>query len=253
LDPLSKTVVVVPCYNEAGRLQPDAFRAALSAFPWLHFLFVDDGSADETPRILGELRQSDENRIAVRTLSCNAGKAEAVRQGILAAFELGARIAGYWDADLSAPLDEIAGMRGCLIDREAWAVFGSRVRLLGRDIRRKPVRHYLGRLFATMAGFALALPVYDTQCGAKLFSHRPEIVALFQSPFESRWIFDVEILMRLKLLDPLPSDAALQARVVEYPLERWHFTRDTRLKSLDFGRAALELGRIGWKLRSGRR
>lgn len=235
------TVIVVPCRNEADRLQPDRFLAYLDRDPETGFLFVDDASTDDTGAALDGLVASRPGNLAATRLDAHGGKAEAVRRGVLEALATDPRFIGYWDADLSTPLGQIPLLRAPLErDPQVWIVLGSRVRLLGRDIRRRPLRHYLGRAFATAASQALRLPVYDTQCGAKLFRSGPYLAALFGEPFRSRWIFDVEWLARFlaRTDDRTPPPAE---RIVEVPLEEWNDVGDSRLRPSDFARAPAEL------------
>src|SRR5262245_28728416 len=178
------TIIVVPCYNEAKRLAVAAFRAFAAADPRVRFLFVDDGSTDETRHVLSRLEATAPDRFQTIVQPANLGKAEAVRIGMLNAFASEARYAGYWDADLATPLFQIPRFIDVLDahpDRDVF--FGARVQLLGREIHRRPFRHYLGRLFATAASLTVRLPVYDTQCGAKLFRVSPTTRALFTEPF----------------------------------------------------------------------
>lgn len=247
---MTGTVIVVPCYNEAQRLQPQAFLDLVARDPAVSFVMVDDGSRDGTLAVLDEMHEERPDRIDVLALQPNGGKAEAVRCGVLRALDGGAEQVGFWDADLATPLEAIAAFRAVFEERpHVTMVFGSRVKLLGRHIERNEVRHYLGRVFATAASMALRLPVYDTQCGAKLFRRTPELRSYFADPFLTRWIFDVEILARSMRTPALRADIVGNERVYELPLERWTDVAGSKLKPADFLKAIRELARIRWKYR----
>lgn len=237
------TAVVVPCYNEAERLPAQEFIAFCARTPWVAFVFVNDGSTDGTLDVLRDVERQLQGRVEVVDQQPNQGKAAAVRAGVLWALGRPFRYVGYWDADLATPLDEIPRFRLALTqDHGLEIVLGSRVRMLGREIARSPVRHYLGRVFATAASMTLGLPVYDTQCGAKLFRVSEQTSALFHEPFCTGWIFDVEILARLVAAQSDPSAATRMVR--ELPLDRWTDVAGSRVRPGDFFKATLELERI---------
>ena len=234
--------VVVPCFNEADRFDPEAFRTYEVGS--VDFLFVDDGSTDGTAALLEQLAGIDPTRFRVLTLDHNVGKAEAVRRGILRAFEDGPDYVGFLDADLSTGLDEIPAMVALLDERPSiLGVIGSRVRLLGRRIDRRLGRHYAGRVFATLASMVLRLPVYDTQCGAKFFRATPAVASVFAEPFLSRWVFDVELLarfVRLGVADGLDPTEIL----VEHPLTEWRDVPGSKVRFTHGFRALFDLVRI---------
>lgn len=243
-----RNVIVVPCYNEAARLDEAAFAGFARANPDTKFLFVDDGSSDETEPVLRTLVAKLGAQADVLGLDHNRGKAEAVRAGMEAALDEGPSYAGYWDADLSTPLDVIPRFAAILDERpEVLMVLGARVRLLGRTIRRSALRHYAGRVFATAASVALRLAVYDTQCGAKLFRATPAMRALFGEPFISRWAFDVEIIARILRDQPDHRNLSVEAREApfyELSLWQWEDIAGSNVRALDFPRSMLDLLRI---------
>lgn len=241
----SRTAIVVPCYNEAHRFAVARFEQFLSETP-VEFIFVDDGSVDNTAAILEKIRSRYPDRVTVIRCPRNRGKAEAVRCGMQAAFEQAVDYAGYWDADLATPLDSVLQLLAVFEGRpELDVVMGSRVKLLGREVRRRASRHYLGRAFATAASIVLHLPVYDTQCGAKLFRTGPITSAVFEESFCSRWVFDVELLARYIRQVGSPSLAA--RRIYEFPLQEWQDIAGSKVKAKDFIIALRDIVRIQWR------
>jgi hypothetical protein len=196
------------------------------------------------------LRRSNREGFAVLHVKENAGKAEAVRKGLLQAFAADPEYVGYWDADLATPLNAALTFCEILDSRPGIEmVFGARVSLLGRSVERHPVRHYLGRVFATAASLALGIGFYDTQCGAKLFRMSREIRSLFERPFLTRWIFDVELIARLVSVRSGTNRAPVHQIVYEFPLQEWRDVAGSKVKPHDFVRALAELAVISWRYR----
>jgi dolichyl-phosphate beta-glucosyltransferase len=242
---MANAKIIIPCYNEEHRLDVAAFQNFKSVSHEITFLFVNDGSTDRTLGILESLQGRDGSRFSVLDLQPNKGKAEAVRQGILTAIKPEPDYVGFWDADLATPLDAITDFLDLArIRPELEIIMGARVKLLGRRIERRASRHYIGRAFATVVSTMLGLAVYDTQCGAKLFRVTPSIKGLFQEPFLSRWIFDVEILARLIRSHRGKCLSRLEQAIYEFPLLEWKDVPGSKLSYGDFIRAAWELCRI---------
>jgi dolichyl-phosphate beta-glucosyltransferase len=238
-------VVIVPCYNESQRLPVRQFHAFAKASARTEFLFVDDGSTDGTGGLL-EAMKAEEPKFRVLRLPENAGKAEAVRQGVLASCDGGARLVAYWDADLATPLEVLPAFVRAFEDRpHLEMVLGSRVKLMGWQIERRALRHYLGRVFATLASLTLGLAIYDTQCGAKMFRVGDTLREMFRQPFLSRWIFDVELLARfLQIRKRQESVPAVDQCIYELPLPAWKDVDGSKVKPQAFLMALFELLRI---------
>lgn len=223
--------LVIPCHNEARRLRLRAFRAFLASRPGASLLFVDDGSDDGTAE---QLEAFD-----VLRLERNLGKAEAVRAGVLHCLANASPpdYIGFWDADLATPLSEVGRLLDVLEGNpDLTLALGSRWVRLGGQIRRAPLRAVGGRLAAILARWATGMPTHDTQCGAKLF-RTSAARTLFGAPFALRWLFDVELLLRL------PGGAA---QAEEVPLKRWNEVTGSQLTPWAALCSLLGLARLAW-------
>jgi glycosyltransferase involved in cell wall biosynthesis len=236
---MPKTVLVVPCYNEEARLDVGQFTAFAKSGA-MGLLFVDDGSRDRTKDVLAKIAAAAPEGAAFLVLPANGGKAEAVRAGMRHALAGGAAITGYFDADMATPLDEMVRLEALMDSVGAEAALCSRIRMLGSAVERKTMRHYLGRLFATLASMTLRLPVYDTQCGAKLFQRSARLDHALATPFKSRWAFDVELLGRLAL----PPE-----QMVEMPVRVWRDVAGSKMSLKSTLRMGTDLAKIWRELR----
>lgn len=239
-----RTCLIIPCYNEEKRIQLADFEQFVNAHAAVFLYFVDDGSSDHTERVLKQFASRYAAQVKVQRLAVNVGKAEAIRQAVVqvASWQKFDYI-GYFDADLATPLSEVLPMIELLDEKpQLQLVMGSRMKRMGAVVERNELRHYIGRIFATFASIILKLPVYDTQCGAKLF--REVLVPIaFQEKFYSKWLFDVEVLARMIQHNGREQMANL---VFEYPLKTWVDRGDSRIRFTDMVKVPVKLIQLYW-------
>ncbi len=118
---------------------------------------------------------------------------------------------------------------------------GARVRLLGREISRRPARHY-SAASARRSSHRVSVWRSTTRNAARKSFAAATHCATFSPPFLSRWIFDVEIIARYIVRW---GRDAVAGSVYELPVMRWHDVTGSNVKSHDFLRALADL----WKIR----
>lgn len=238
--------IVIPCYNESRRLNIEEFISFIGSHKY-SFLFVDDGSTDNTLEVLGLIHAAHPNKIKIISVPQNGGKAEAVRFGINHALKNDrVKFVGFLDSDLATPLDEMNNLIHCIeANPQYHLVMAIRLKRLGSKVNRGLKRHYLGRVFATMVSIFLGLPTYDTQCGAKIL--RSDLArTIFQEPFISPWFFDVELLFRIK---KEKGDDFANHNIYEFPIMTWNEVWGSKIGLSTYLKAPFELFRIWLKYR----
>lgn len=226
---LSNALFIIPFYNEEARMNPNELERSFKTYTAVTFLLIDDGSTDRTFSLLDTLARANTNVIC-RKNKQNMGKAESIRQGVLTANLTRYEYIAYLDADLATPIAEVIKLLDyALKNPEKNMIMGARIKLLGNKVRRSLVRHYFGRIFATMVSqFILKVPVYDTQCGAKVM--KASIAQnLFYEAFYTKWLFDVEVLLRLQ-----KKSVDLSKKVTEIPLYEWIEKGNSKIKWYEF-------------------
>ena len=238
-----KIGIVVPCFNEANRIDLDAFANYVSVNPLCVICFVNDGSRDATLEKLENFVSSNPSNFLVLDNEVNVGKAESVRNGVNFLNEKKEfDVIGFMDADLATPFSEIARLtRVFEEENEKLVVFGARIVHLGGQIKMKYLRFFLGRIFASIVSWwILKTPIYDSQCGIKFFKSSV-VEKLFSRPFKSKWFFDVELFCRLIQHHPNQDIGVLAQEVF---IRKWVDIAGSKIKLSDYFKVPLELIKI---------
>jgi len=222
--------LIVPTYNEQQLITAnleilDQFLQP--RFESYEILVVDDGSHDETARLV---RQFSEIRPNVRLLEqpSNQGKGCAIQRGVR---ESRGKYILFTDADLPYNLAAVdvfmVALRGGYD-----LVIGSR-HLEGSEIRGVPPLRYLsGQLFSLLVALLMFPGIRDTQCGLKGFQAEAAR-QIFKRVSIHTFGFDVEALYIAR---------KLKYSILPVPVRMTDFRTDSRVKILrDSGRMLLDL------------
>lgn len=229
--------LVVPCYNEENRWDP-IYWTSLFAVEGLHWLLVDDGSTDDTRALLTSFRQDN---VEVLGLDRNAGKGEAVRRGLQEASRGPKDWIGFMDADGAFTIEEVSRFAALMAKTgpETQAIWSSRVRMRGRHIQRSTTRHAVGRTIATTLSLRYRDLPYDSQAGMKFFRNTEQIDNALSWPFQTRWLFDVELYARLE-----KQFGAGTGWLWEEPLDSWSHVEGSKVSSREFMRISVEIAKL---------
>lgn len=140
---MKKLSIIVPCYNEAESLPlfyEETQKVVSNMEVEVEYLFVNDGSADQTLKIMKELYDIDPNHIRYLSFSRNFGKEAAIYAGLQ--HSKGDYVT-LMDADLQDPPEMLPEMLS-IIQNEGYDCVGTR-----RTTREgePPVRSFFAKTF----------------------------------------------------------------------------------------------------------
>lgn len=172
--------VVISCCNDEKNLLIETYENFIKYNLGYHFCFVCDESKDATLQALSNLRKGNESRISIYNCEATAGKAEAVRLGMLhLAKEQQFDYLGFLDIDLTINLEDIKTLVAAIKNSNYKIVTGSRIRQVEAKIKK------------------LNTDKNDNQCGVKIMT-KEIIEKTFQKKFLAKSFLNVEIFIRMK-------------------------------------------------------
>lgn len=205
-----RILLVIPHYRDTRRLRSFLDGLLNRLDENFAILVSDDGSGEADFSRLKELISSERERLAGSpggkpvlldplTARKHRGKGAAVYAGWRTATH---EIVAFADADGAVSPAEILRAADYFFQNSDRLdlLAGSRIKMLGRKVRRRLARHLCGRVFATLVSAITGLHhVYDSQCGLKLMK-REVFFAIQPHCQSSGFAFDVEMLLWTKKL-----------------------------------------------------
>jgi dolichol-phosphate mannosyltransferase len=186
--------IIIPAYNEAGRIGPTIRDYCETFTDSATVLVVANGCVDDTVGIV-EALQAEYSNLELIAIAAQIGKGGAVRTGLWTGKE---EFIGFVDADGSTKACEYARLFEVLRDSDDDALIGSRWIRGSRVEPRQPLkRRVASRAFNALVQLLFGFPFADTQCGAKLFRRRA-ISEVAHSLQIANFAFDIEVLWHLR-------------------------------------------------------
>lgn len=188
--------LIIPCYFEEAVLEESMreLTATLDATRFSYeIIFVDDGSLDETRKIIERIISEDRGKHLFKKIfhEKNIGRGGAVNTGMRNA---SGEVAGFIDIDLEVqaryiPAAVLAIRNGADVV-VAHRIYKFSLRSLGR--------HILSRGYAYLRRRFLDIPLNDTESGFKFFN-RKKILPVIARTENLGWFWDTEIMVRAHL------------------------------------------------------
>ncbi len=233
--------IIIPCYNEEERLKISAFQNFIDSTANYQLCFVNDGSADNTINILKHFMAQNPNKVMVLDLQKNVGKAEAIRRGVQYITEMTlVQTIGFLDADLATGFNDYQRLADILSNNNNYQmVIGSR-KLNEDNIDRSAGRAFASNCFGKVTSSITKLQIADTQCGAKVFT-KSLALQIFKEDFISRWLFDLELLVRVRKIF---GKEEASKRIAEIALDKWEEVEGSKITlkdSLEFPKQLVQI------------
>ena len=202
--PTSGLSVFFPAYNDAGTIASLVIRAmkvAATLTSDFEVIVVNDGSSDETPKILDELARLYPDHVRVVHHPQNRGYGGALRTGFATASK---ELVFYTDGDYQYDPAEMSLLWAKMTDGVDW--------VNGWKISRSDPMHriVIGRLYHHMVKLLFGLKVRDVDCDFRLMRRR---------------IFDVVHLEKnsgVICLEMMKKFQDAGFRVAEQPVHHYH-------------------------------
>ena len=225
-----KLSIIIPVFNEAERIKAGLkiIQDWHKKYPGWEFILVNDGSSDDTEKIIKKF-----SFVKLVSYAKNQGKGYALKQGVAQATK---PLVLLSDIDFSTPLTELPKL--AIAIKEADLAIGSRKTLGAKIIKHQPWwREWLGKQFTNLSKLWLGLKVSDVTCGFKLIK-TPAAKKLFKQQKIKRWSYDAEILFLAK---------KMKLRVVDVPVV-WENDEQTKVSVVkDIQRSLIDLFIIRWQ------
>ncbi len=158
--------VFFPAYNDAGTIASlviSAVQVAGTLTPDFEIIVINDGSQDDTPRILDELARVYPDHVRIIHHHQNRGYGGALRSGFAAATK---DLVFYTDGDAQYDPSEMVLLWKQMTDEVDW--------VNGWKISRSDPRHriIIGRLYHHTVKLLFGLTVRDVDCDFRLMRRR---------------------------------------------------------------------------------